>query len=94
MKPCIVCGAPSNGPRCPNHQTPNTRPNPARRGYDAQWRKTASAVLKRDHSICHICGRPGATSVDHITPKAKGGTDHMTNLAAAHIACNSQKGAR
>jgi 5-methylcytosine-specific restriction endonuclease McrA len=48
--------------------------------------------------ICHICGNPGADSVDHVIPLARGGTEHAHNLAPAHHDvppfCNRVKGAR
>lgn len=46
--------------------------------------KTKRRILARDHGICHVCGLPGATVVDHIRCRAEGGTDHDTNLAAIH----------
>lgn len=33
-------------------------------------------------------------SVDHVTPRSKGGTHDLTNLALTHRRCNSRKGAR
>ena len=33
-------------------------------------------------------------SVDHIVPKAKGGTDHLDNLQLLCSACNSTKGTK
>ena len=56
------------------------------RGYGYQWTKTRARILARDMHLCQAClakGRPTpATEVDHITPKAKGGTDDDDNLAA------------
>ena len=38
-------------------------------------------MLKRDKGICHLCGEPGADTVDHI----KQGDDHgLDNLAPVH----------
>jgi len=51
-------------------------------------------VLARDGEVCHLCHQAGATSVDHIVPVAMGGTNDLANLAAAHLGCNSSKGAR
>lgn len=67
-----------------------------------QWRKvTRPEILRRDHYMCMICGRPldmnakpgsrWAPSVDHIVPVSLGGTDHPENLRAAHFGCNSSR---
>lgn len=48
-----------------------------------RWRQVRAAVLAAS-DICWICGRPGADTVDHIVPRAQGGTDHPTNLRPAH----------
>jgi 5-methylcytosine-specific restriction endonuclease McrA len=54
-------------------------------------------VLRRDNWECQIQG-PGclgtATTVDHIHPKAWGGTEDESNLRAACKPCNQSKGAR
>jgi len=55
------------------------------------WKKISKAVIARDNGICHICGLPGANSADHIIPHAKGGSDEMINLRAAHMKCNEKK---
>lgn len=39
--------------------------------------------------ICHLCGGPGATTVDHIIPRSKGGQHTLENCRPAHVACNS-----
>ena len=58
------------------------------------WRRTRALVLERDGGVCHLCGLPGATTVDHLWPAHLGGTDDLSNLAASHLGCNSRKGAR
>ncbi|WP_123042956.1 HNH endonuclease [Cohnella candidum] len=55
-----------------------------------QYRK---AALKRDHYTCLWCGLPAST-VDHIVPSSKGGSDHPRNLLAACSDCNSKRGNR
>ena len=65
-----------------------TRGQPYR---DRVYRNRRERIL-RDSDICHICGRPGADSVDHIIPLAKGGTNAMGNLKPAHLfPCNRSK---
>lgn len=54
------------------------------------YRKTA---LKRDHHTCLWCGRP-ATTVDHIIPSSKGGSDLPQNLLASCSECNTKRGNR
>lgn len=51
-------------------------------------------VLRRDNHACRYCGAtaPATTlTVDHVLPKALGGTDEATNLVAACYPCNAGK---
>ena len=57
-----------------------------------RWRNLRRWVLARDGGICHLCGLAGADSVDHLVARTHGGTNHLTNLAAAHLACNQRRG--
>lgn len=43
---------------------------------------------------CHLCGKPGADTVDHLIPQALGGSHEADNLAPAHRRCNSSRGKR
>lgn len=59
------------------------------------WRRTTARVVRRDAGLCHLCLKPGATTADHLTPVAHGGPMwDLANLAAAHLDCNRQRGAR
>lgn len=42
---------------------------------------------------CVYCGAP-AEHMDHVIPKAQGGSDDPTNLVPACASCNIKKGAR
>ncbi|MEV0357118.1 HNH endonuclease [Nocardia sp. NPDC050697] len=48
------------------------------------WAALRERVLERDNWTCHLCGRPGADTVDHRTPVHKGGSHLESNLAAVH----------
>lgn len=65
------------------------------RGYGAAWRKLRGRILMRDKHLCQPCKRAGkltqANEVDHIQPKAKGGTDEPENLQAICTACHKKK---
>lgn len=43
-------------------------------------------------TTCHLCGRDGARTADHVTPRSKGGTNTLDNLRPAHGRCNSSRG--
>lgn len=52
-------------------------------------------VLTTQGRVCWLCGRPGADSADHVTPRSHGGTDDPNNLRPAHTSpCNSRRGNR
>jgi hypothetical protein len=54
-----------------------------------------AAIIARDRSICHICGRhvsPAEMSLDHLIPLALGGEHSARNLSVAHILCNKKRG--
>jgi 5-methylcytosine-specific restriction endonuclease McrA len=63
-------------------------------------------VFDRTSGYCHVChgklafcnyaslGQRGAWEIEHSNPRARGGTDRLNNLYAAHIRCNRSKGAR
>lgn len=82
------------GGRCEAHallvrRPVDDRPSAAARGYDAKWRMTRARFLKRNPA-CVECGDK-ATDVDHIKPRADGGTDEWTNLQALCHSCHSKK---
>ena len=65
--------------------------------------REAIELLKvRDGDFCRVpdCRNPKVftnknfRTVDHVLPKAKGGTDDLENLVIAHLDCNSRKGDR
>lgn len=63
-----------------------------RNGSTRAWRRVRAAVLCRDRFVCAYCGAM-ATHVDHVVPRAAGGSDSPVNLVAACARCNLTKGA-
>jgi 5-methylcytosine-specific restriction endonuclease McrA len=63
---------------------------------------SVTQLAARYGKTCGICSEPvdmtlrapdpGCASVDHIVPKAAGGTNDPTNLQLAHLLCNVRKG--
>jgi 5-methylcytosine-specific restriction enzyme A len=68
------------------------------RGYGADWARRRVRILKRDCGLCQPCLRNSevtkATQVDHIVPKAEGGTDDDDNLQAICSPCHTAKTAQ
>lgn len=69
--------------------------NPKSHGRSGhKWRKLRAQILESS-DVCWLCGRPGATEVDHILPLSKFPelAHDIGNLRPAHKTCNSSKGA-
>lgn len=68
------------------------------RGYGTAWTKIRWRILVRDKGLCQPCLKLGrvtqAKQVDHIIPKAQGGTDADINLQAICVDCHRAKTAR
>lgn len=54
---------------------------------------TRRAVFGRDGHQCQYCGGP-AESLDHVTPRSRGGDHSWENVVACCRACNVRKGDR
>ena len=52
----------------------------------------------REETHCWICGEPGSPAdpltADHLLAVAAGGPSSRSNLRAAHLSCNSRRGAQ
>jgi 5-methylcytosine-specific restriction enzyme A len=105
-KPCVQpgCGAlVANGSRCAAHQREHYRQFNARRGtvteqgYGTRWRKIRDYHIALE-PLCRECLGKGktvaASEVDHIVPRAQGGTDDDNNLQSLCKSCHSAKTAR
>ena len=62
--------------------------------YNAPEYKRNRVVVLDGNPPCHLCGRPGADTVDHIVPVIAGGDNGLENLRPAHRSCNSRAGNR
>jgi len=68
------------------------RGTPAQRGYNAEYQRNRKAVLAASDGMCAWgCGR-AATTVDHVVPLARGGSNDLDNLVPACATCNSSRG--
>lgn len=60
-------------------------------------RFSRSSIYERDSGICQYCGRHMSKSeatIDHITPRSKGGTNTWKNTVLSCKKCNEKKGSR
>lgn len=84
--PCLITDCTeyaTNGGRgkCLAHQRPAFFGSTRKERLPRDWSTRRLIVLKRDKGICHLCGEPGADTVDHIE---QGDNHDLTNLAAVH----------
>jgi 5-methylcytosine-specific restriction endonuclease McrA len=49
-------------------------------------------IFRRDSFECQYCGTKKELTLDHVIPKAKGGSTTWNNLVTACKQCNSKKG--
>lgn len=68
---------------------PDNRLSARQRGYDSRWERIRAAHL-REEPYCRICGDVGS-NVDHIIPRARGGTNDPQNLQTLCASCHSAK---
>ena len=79
-------------------QPDSVRGSRQQRGYGADWQRLRKQILERDGHLCQPCRRQGrvtaARQVDHIKPKAHGGTDAPRNLQSICTKCHRTKTAK
>jgi 5-methylcytosine-specific restriction enzyme A len=65
------------------------------RGYGTAWDKVRAHIIARDMGLCQPCKAQGRVTpifaVDHIKPKAIGGTDDPDNLQGICRPCHAAK---
>jgi len=99
---CLDCGIPTAKSRCEKCQEiflenkpKRERPSSTMRGYDADWNKVRTIVLRRDNWTCVRCNKKligSDATVDHIVALSNGGERLATsNLQSMCRACNSSK---
>ena len=104
---CIMCGATldllERGPGGQRRKASVRLCQPCRRDYRNHG-STVEILARRDGTQCGICGENVdltvgradtlmCASIDHITPRACGGSHAPSNLQLAHLLCNMRKGA-
>jgi 5-methylcytosine-specific restriction endonuclease McrA len=80
--------------------------NPRRRArkYGVEYQPVSKrTVFERDNWTCGICSKPIdqalsyphqlSASLDHVVPLSRGGAHTYSNVRAAHLICNSLRGA-
>ena len=68
---------------------------PERSIYGNLRKKTVTALIKRDGTVCYLCDEHilrKHMTIDHVIPLCKGGTNEMDNFRLTHSSCNSEKG--
>lgn len=106
LRPCLVCSTLTrNASRCDTHQAEwqkrqdQIRGSAHQRGYTQAWRTLAAQTVANHRAQwgdwCpgwQTPGHPAADlTADHVVPKARGGTDHPSNLQVLCRGCNSRK---
>ena len=89
-------------PACPNTTpSPPAKPKKRQRGRSRKQRlrQLREQMLAEQGTQCSLCGcemitgayRPNTATLDHIVPRARGGTDVPGNLRLACMRCNSTR---
>jgi len=55
-------------------------------------RKWRQAIKEKWNYECAYCGSEENLTLDHITPRSKGGSERVTNILCACHSCNQSKG--
>lgn len=97
LKACIGCGKPAPQSYCdtckPVSSSSRRRDSSGLSG--GAWETIRKKVLKRDNGTCYLCNRVDVEDdpleVDHLIEVARGGSNHLSNLASAHKSCHLRR---
>lgn len=94
MRPCVVCGEPSDRARCSQHAI--RKPDSRAKGYDTAWTRLSKRA-RRLQPFCTDCGTTEDLQADH-TPeawrrKAEGKPIRLQDIAVVCGPCNRARGA-
>jgi len=95
LAPCAFKGCPAltRETYCPEHKPESWAGRRGFEGYKGDWLRIRAQVLKEE-PVCRMCGQEPSVTVDHIVPRARGGTDDRSNLQALCGDCRRAKDAR
>lgn len=96
LRPCIDCGKPGDGPRCPQHApAASGKPSARARGYDAAHDRL-SRRARRLQPCCADCGRPDDLQLHHKPEawqrKAAGKIIRLQDVEVLCGDCNRRRG--
>lgn len=101
LRPCVVCGEPTERSRCDdhhipaNHHRPN-KPSAHERGYDSAWQRLSKRA-RRMQPWCSDCGSTNDLQTDHSPEawerKAAGLEIRLQDIDVVCGACNRTRGA-
>lgn len=99
LRPCLVCGVPSEGSRCPEHTAERGRGRQRasfrQRGYGAAWDRLSKRA-RRLQPWCNTCGATERLQADHL-PTAweraeQGKPLRLTDVQVLCEPCHAQLG--
>ena len=96
LRPCLVCGAPSEQSRCPDDRpkpTNKVRPKGHVHTNTTRW-KRLSAKARKASPFCEICSATQTLSADHIIPVSERPdlAHEILNIRVLCLVCNGRRG--
>lgn len=97
LRPCLDCGTPTAGSRCPTCQPARQRTigSAHQRGYDSTWRRLSQRA-RRLQPWCSACGAVENLTTDHLPSawqrRAEGKTIRLADVAVVCGPCNTRRG--